>query len=107
QVTTTIEKLGICRAVFELERAFPADERRQRQGEDAEVATDREVLDVVALDGEALLEGQLAAPVDLHRAGQTGLDVEPATLLVRIELHELHLFRPPAREAHLAFQPVP
>src|SRR5581483_6587339 len=41
-----------------LERAPPAEDGRQRHEEDADVAKDREVLDVLALDGETLSELQ-------------------------------------------------
>ena len=41
----------------------------ERHQEDPGVTKDREVLDVLALDCEALAKLQVAAPVDLHRAG--------------------------------------
>src|SRR6266540_6258555 len=49
------------------ERAAPAGNSGQRQGDDSQVATDREILNVVSLDGQTLLECQLAATVHLHR----------------------------------------
>ena len=49
------------------ERPAPADDRRDRPEEDLDVLSERVVLDVLALHRHALLEGQLAAAVDLHR----------------------------------------
>src|SRR6266511_1927561 len=40
------------------ESASPARDSRKREGEDSQIATDREILDVVAFDSEALLERQ-------------------------------------------------
>src|SRR5688572_12881151 len=53
----------------------PQDDR-EGLGEDAEVARQRQVLDVVELDREALREGQLAAAEDLHRPRHAGLDLQ-------------------------------
>ena len=77
-----------------------------REREDPQIAADREVLDVVALDGEALLEAQLAAAEDLHRAGEARLDGQPEQVLRAVEPDELGLLGPGADEAHVAAEDV-
>src|SRR5207237_10656260 len=67
-----------------LERALAGRDRGEGQREDAEVAAEREVLDVVALDGEALLEVELAASEDLHRPRDPRLHREPEAMLGRV-----------------------
>src|SRR5262249_53318351 len=69
--------------------AGPAEQHRDREEEDPQVARQRDVLDVVELDREPLGERQLAAPEDLHRAGHPRLDAEPEPVLGAVALDEL------------------
>src|SRR5947207_7117826 len=87
-------------------RAPSAGDRGNRHRQDAHVSPDREVLDVVALDGQALLEGQLAPAEHLHRARDPGLDVDAEAVLGLVALHALDLLRPGADVAHLAAEDV-
>ena len=64
------------------------------------------VLDVLALDREALLEVELAAAVDLHRAGEAGAHLEPEALRLAVALDQPQLLGPRADEAHVAAQHV-
>src|SRR5262245_6302122 len=85
--------------------ASPQD-GHDRQGEDVQVATDRDVLDVVALDGEPLVEPKGAAPVDLHRPRHPRLDRHRETLLGRVLLADPYLLGARADEAHLGAEDV-
>ena len=80
---------------------------RDRQRENPQVAEDGHALDVVALDGEALGEGELATPVDLHRPGHPGLHREAAQVLGFVVLDDLELLGPRADEAHVPDEHVP
>ena len=63
--------------VIRLPGAPAGHDRAECQREDPEIASEREVLDVLALDGEPLIEVEAAAAEHLHRAGQARLDDEP------------------------------
>ena len=77
--------------------ATAGDDDDHRQGEDAQVAAQAQVLDVVTLDREPFLERQLAAPVDLHRPRQPRLHRQPEPVLVLVALDQLDLLRARAR----------
>src|SRR5205085_5763763 len=94
------------RAKLTSEGALAADERREREGDDHQVAADREVLDVLALHGEPLLERQVPAAGDLHRPRQARLDREPEPLRVRVALDEIGLLGSRPDDAHLSAQDV-
>src|SRR5438874_2189564 len=53
--------------------AFAAHDRPRRPQQKLQVGDQREVVEVVALDRQALLERQVAAAIDLHRPGQPRL----------------------------------
>src|SRR3954447_20269145 len=50
----------------------------RRPGQDRQVETERPVLDVVEVEADAVLPGQVAAAADLPQAGDAGLDEQPA-----------------------------
>src|SRR5437016_10898029 len=54
----------------------------------------------------ALLEVELAAPVDLHRPGQARAHPEPEALCLAVALDEPHLLGPRADKAHVTPQHV-
>src|SRR5947209_15159124 len=88
------------------ERASPAEDGGQRHQENPGVTKDCEVLDVLALDREALAELQVTAPVDLHRAGDPRLHLQPEPVLRQVALDELDLLRPRPDERHLTAEDV-
>ena len=90
-----------------LVRAPARKSSRDRHRHDPQVATDGDVVDVVALDREPLDEGELAASVYLHRAGDAWLHTEAVALLGRVPLDELELFRTRADQGHMAEEHVP
>ena len=51
-----------------LKCAAPGEDGREREHEDSQVTSNRDVLDVLTLDRKSLLERQLPTPVNLHRA---------------------------------------
>src|ERR1700749_4476996 len=65
--------------------AFAAHDRPRRPHQDLQVGQQREVVQVVALHRQPLLEGQVAAAVDLHRPGNAGLDGKAAALALVVE----------------------
>src|SRR4051794_7185771 len=86
--------------------AGAAQDRRDRLGEDPQIAREREVLDVVELDGQALLEIEGAAAEHLHRPRHPRLDGEPETVLGPVALDEPHPLRARPDDAHFAPQHV-
>src|SRR4051812_26303521 len=50
----------------------------RRPGQDRQVETERPVLDVVEVESDAVLPGQVAAAADLPQAGDAGLDEQAA-----------------------------
>src|SRR5664280_218808 len=85
----------------------PRHDRRHRHQHNAQVAEDRHVLDVLALECQALVEVQGAATVDLHRAGQPGLDRKPEEVLGIVALDQVELLRTRPDQAHVALEHVP
>src|SRR6478735_3205311 len=83
-----------------------ADDSRERLQEDPQVPAQREVLNVVELDRQALGERQRPSPEDLHRAGDPWLHGEPEAVLGPVAPHELYLLRSRADDAHLTLQHV-
>src|SRR4051812_8962125 len=77
-----------------------------RAQQDRDVLGDGEIVDVSALEGEPLLEGQIAAPVDLHRAGEAGLHSEAQPLALVVEGDHGLLLGTGTNERHLAAQHV-
>src|SRR5215212_5581209 len=89
-----------------LVRPRRAPDRGDRPQQDLQVLADAVVLDVLALDREPLLEVQLAAAVNLHRAGQAGTHLEPEALRLAVALDQPQLFGARADQAHVAEQHV-
>ena len=80
------------------------DEKRTYQ--DLHVLAQAVVLDVLALDGQALLEVELAASVDLHGARDPGPHLEAKALRLPVALHQPDLLGARADEAHVAPEDV-
>src|SRR4051794_25761383 len=87
-------------------RSAPSQNGHDRQGEDAQVTADRDVLDVVALDRKTLVEPEGATPVNLHRPGQSRFNGEAEALLRCVSLDDLDLFRTRSNETHLGAHDV-
>src|SRR4051812_20921051 len=73
-----------------------------RTQEDRDVLGDGEVVDVSPLESEPLLEGQISAAVDLHRAREPGLHAEAQSLALVIERDDGLLLRARSNQRHLA-----
>src|SRR5438309_11706783 len=87
--------------------ASTVEDRGNRQREDSQVTAQRQVLDVLALDGKPLLEPLPAAAEHLHRTRQPRLDHEPDEVLRLVAAHEPHLLRSRSDEAHVRLEDVP
>src|SRR2546423_3302412 len=79
---------------------------REREQQDAQVATQREILDVFALDGQPLVESQLAPAVNLHGSGQSGANVQPKALVRRVLLDDVDLLGSRPDHAHVTAQDI-
>ena len=90
-----------------LPRASAAENDRDRHADDEEISPDREILDVVPLDGEAFRESQLAAAVHLHGTGDSWFELESKPLLSCIAFDEIELLRARPHQAHVSDQHVP
>src|SRR3954471_2745955 len=91
---------------WSLIRASTVEHRRDRQRQDPQVAAERQVLDVLALDGEPFLERQPAAAEHLHRPREPRLHHQPEAVLRLVAPDELDLLRPRSDEAHVAREHV-
>src|SRR5436190_20838436 len=91
---------------WSLIRASAVEHRRDRQRQDPQIAAEREVLDVLALDGEPFLELQPAAAEYLHRPGEPRLHHQPEAMFRLVATDELDLPRPRSDEAHVALEHV-
>src|ERR1700710_1841388 len=103
-ITTSRSGGGLMAAA--LGGAVAADDGARGAQEDRQVAGDREVVEVVALHRQPLLEGEVAAAVDLHRPGQAGLDREPGTLALVIEGDHGLLLGPRPDQRHVPLEHV-
>ncbi len=72
-VMSELQVTGVKNPARELAGAASANDGRERQCEEPEIATQGEVLDVVALDGESFRERERATAEDLHRSREAGL----------------------------------
>src|SRR2546421_12604332 len=86
--------------------AAPAEDRRERHEDDAEVTAEREVFDILALDSEHLVESELAATIDLPGAGDPRLHPQPDLVLRGVPLYEIDELGARPDDRHLAAQHI-
>src|SRR5215218_5217447 len=86
-----------------LDSPGPAEDDRDRAGEDLEVETQRPLVDVLQVERDPVVEAELASAAHLPEAGHPGRGAEPAhePRLVE-ELHVAHGHRSRTHERHVA-----
>src|SRR4051812_6990878 len=82
--------------------AATAEDGRDRHEDDTKVAAEREVLDVLPLDGEHLVECQLASARDLPRPRDARLHPQPYLVLRLVALDGIEHLRPRPNDGHFA-----